>query len=96
VSVKFLSYFHVLVAPNNEAMIESILQLIIYKNAQDLNEGEARQLEQWLQEPSNTQRLIKEAQKILDNYTADATYEVDRAFHVVALRLLGELQVARR
>jgi hypothetical protein len=77
-------------------MIESILQLIIYKNAQNLDEGEARQLEQWLQEPSNTQRLIKEAQKILDNYTADATYEVDRAFHVVALRLLGELQVARR
>lgn len=77
-------------------MIESILQLIIYKNAQDLNEVEAKQLEQWLQEPSNTQRLIKEAQKILDNYTADATYEVDRAFHVVALRLLGELQFAKR
>jgi hypothetical protein len=77
-------------------MIESILQLIIYKNAKDLNEGEAKQLEEWLQEPSNTQRLIKEAQKILDNYTADASYEVDRAFQVVALRLLGELQFAKR
>lgn len=77
-------------------MIESILQLIIYKNAQDLNESQAQQLEQWLKEPSNTQRLVKEAQKILDNYTADASYEVDRAFHVVALRLLGELQVVRR
>jgi hypothetical protein len=77
-------------------MIESILQLIIYKNAQNLNDGEAKQLELWLQEPSNNQRLIKEAQKILDNYMADASYEVDRAFHVVALRLLGELQAVRR
>lgn len=77
-------------------MIESILQLIIYKNAHDLNDNEAKQLEQWLQEPSNTQRLLKEAQKILDHYTADASYEVDRAFQVVAHRLLGELHVARR